>query len=335
MARNYSNVAEETTLATSINSSDTSITVGSNTGYPPVPYTIIIDPGLPTEEVAEVTAVAGTMWTITRGVDGTPASSHDLGGVVVHGYSARDLRDIQDHIGDSSGVHGIAPASAVVGTTDTQTLANKTLTAPTINGGVLNSVTLGSGLTLQSPTLITPTIASFVNAQHDHSDAASGGLVKGGGGGGGLAYRRSSNESENVDITSAGDAGAVALRFDTLDYNVGGNATWAANGAGSRITLPTDIANGVWRVTANAEVFVSSEFDMPFLSVVHQDLGVVAASGLTNNLGGSVVGRRISVSAEFRSVTAGRWIEVRLGSDDASPIEFQSDARSVAISRVA
>jgi uncharacterized membrane protein len=337
MARNYSNVAEETALSTGINSSDTSITVGSNTGYPSVPYTILIDPGLATEEVCEVTAVVGTTWTITRGVDGTAASSHDSGAVVVHGYSARDLRDIQDHIADSTGVHGLASSSSVVGTTDTQTLANKTLTAPTINGGTLNSVTLGAGLTLSSPVLITPTIASFVNATHDHSDAASGGEIDGGGGGSttGLAYRRSRDTADPVSISAGGDAGAIAVSFPDLDYNVGGNTTWAVNGSNNRITLPTDITNGVWHVSASAKVTANDgEFDSPFLNIVHQDHGILATDGTLESFG-SGTSRRFSVSSDFQAASAGRWVEVRLGTDGATPTEFDVDYASISIHRVA
>lgn len=337
MARNYSNVAEETALSTGINSSDTSIAVGSNTGYPSVPYTILIDPGLATEEVCEVTAVVGTTWTITRGVDGTSASSHDASAVVVHGYSARDLRDIQDHIADSTGVHGLGSSSSVVGTTDTQTMTNKTLTAPTINGGTLNSVTLGAGLTLSSPILVTPTIASFVNATHDHSDAASGGEIDGGGSGGttGLAYKRSQDTADSISITTPGDAGAVAVPLPDLDYNVGGNATWTSTSGDARITLPTDITNGVWNVSANVTVSVEGEFDAAYINVVHQDLGIIATDGNTVSGGASSVQRRFSASTDFQAASAGRWVELRLASDEDASVEFQIEMASVAIHRVA
>jgi len=58
------------------------------------------------------------------------------------------------------------PAGDVVGTTDEQTLTNKTLTSP--------AVTDLTG-TLASPTITTPTIADLTNMTHDHTSAANGG----------------------------------------------------------------------------------------------------------------------------------------------------------------
>jgi len=55
---------------------------------------------------------------------------------------------ITTHMNDTS-THGIT--SAIVGTTETQTISNKTL--------------------------VTPTIASFLNAQHNHSTTATGGTI--------------------------------------------------------------------------------------------------------------------------------------------------------------
>lgn len=176
MARNYSNVAVATALASSITSSDATITVGSNAGYPSPPFTVLIDPGTPSEEVCEVTSVAGTTWTISRGVDGTPATSHASGAVVEHGVSARDWREPNDHVSATTNVHGIAATSALVTLTGSQTLTNKTLTAPTIGSATLTSPSVSGG-TFTGATLVTPTIGSFVNAQHSHTDAASGGAV--------------------------------------------------------------------------------------------------------------------------------------------------------------
>jgi hypothetical protein len=53
------------------------------------------------------------------------------------------------HYNDPNGVHGVGGSSAIVGTLETQTLSGKTL--------------------------VTPTIASFVNAPHNHTNAANGG----------------------------------------------------------------------------------------------------------------------------------------------------------------
>lgn len=176
MARNYSNVAVATALASLINNSETSITVGSVTGYPATPFAAIIDPRTPSEEVVDVTNVAGPAWTVTRGVDGTPATSHASGAVVEHGVSARDWREPNDHVSATTSVHGIANTSNLVTLAGSQTLANKTLTSPIVNGGSWASPAFTGG-TFTSPTLVTPTIASFVNATHAHTDAASGGAL--------------------------------------------------------------------------------------------------------------------------------------------------------------
>lgn len=93
---NYSNIAVQTTLAGAIGAGDLSITVADPSGYPAAPFRIVLDPGSPTaEEVAQVTAVAGATFTVTRGYDGTTAKSHTAGATVIHAAVAADFTDLQ------------------------------------------------------------------------------------------------------------------------------------------------------------------------------------------------------------------------------------------------
>jgi len=126
--RYYSNTAIATTLAAPINNSDTSMVVSAASGFPgSFPYTLIVDFGLSTSEVVEVTAAAGTTLTITRGVDNTSAQSHGLAAPVVHGISKRDVSEPNSHIAATTNEHGLSGGSAFAGTTQTQTLTNKTM----------------------------------------------------------------------------------------------------------------------------------------------------------------------------------------------------------------
>jgi hypothetical protein len=186
--RYYSNTAVSTTLSGGINNSVTSMVVGSVSGFPvSFPYTLVIDEGTASEELVNVTAAAGTTLTIVRAQDSTTAATHSAGAAVKHVVSARDFREPQEHI-DSTAAHGAT--GAVVGTTNTQTLTNKTISADsnTLSGIAASSFVLSnasgnidgsaaqkaipSGVvvgttdtqTLTSKTLTTPVIDQFGTA---------------------------------------------------------------------------------------------------------------------------------------------------------------------------
>lgn len=147
----YSNIAVPTTLSGNISNSVTTCTVASTTGWPSsTPYIVALDFGTASEELVRVTANAAGTLTIVRAYGGTSATSHTTGAVVRHVYNAQDATDFRTHEQATSGAHGIA--GSFVGTTDSQTLTNKTLTAPVINNGTFSAGGSFAGTFAGTPT---------------------------------------------------------------------------------------------------------------------------------------------------------------------------------------
>lgn len=166
-ARYYSSIAAVTNLQATIASGDTSIQVASSVGFPGTfPFTLSLDYGSANEELVDVTAGGPSIFTVTRAVDGTSASSHNAGAVVRHTSSARDFTESRTHEASDTGVHGIS--GSFVDTVSAQTLANKTLTAPVVNAATLNGNIGGTGtftsaFTFSGGPTFTTTLASFRN----------------------------------------------------------------------------------------------------------------------------------------------------------------------------
>lgn len=189
MTRKFSSISVETTLASGISNSATSMTVASGAGSALLggvtlgagnvdQFTVAIDVDTANEEIVFITGVSSDTFTIVRGRAGTSAISHSAGASVKHVLTSDDLDAFNTAVspvssitfsGSSSGtmtLQAAAIASGVVtmpagtatlvNTSATQTLTNKTLTSPTIstiiNTGTITLPTLTDTLVSRTAT---------------------------------------------------------------------------------------------------------------------------------------------------------------------------------------
>jgi len=198
MTRQYSSISVETTLAGSINTTATTMTVATGTATALMGgitlaggnvdiFTVALDADTVNEEIVFVTQVSGDTLTISRGQAGTGTAgvsglSHTAGASVKHVLTSSDLIFFRNNAspvasfgfsGSTSGTTTVQ-ATAVAGTTTltlpaatdtlvgratTDTLTNKTLTSPTINGATIGTSIINLALNAQTGTTYTPVLA--------------------------------------------------------------------------------------------------------------------------------------------------------------------------------
>jgi hypothetical protein len=198
MTRQYSSISVETTLAGSINTTATTMTVATGTATALMGgislaagnvdiFTVALDADTVNEEIVFVTQVSGDTLTISRGQAGTGTAgvsglSHTAGASVKHVLTSSDLIFFRNNAspvasfgfsGSTSGTTTVQ-ATAIAGTTTltlpaatdtlvgkatTDTLTNKTLTSPVINGATIGTSIINLAINAQTGTTYTPVLA--------------------------------------------------------------------------------------------------------------------------------------------------------------------------------
>ena len=148
MTRKFSSISVQTTLATGISNTATTMTVATGTGSALMggvtlatgnidQFTVALDPDTQSEEIVFVTAVSSDTLTIVRGQAGSSAITHSGGATVKHVLTSSDLTAFE------AGLNETIPLNTQTGTTYTLVAAD---------AGDLVTLTNSSPITLTVPT---------------------------------------------------------------------------------------------------------------------------------------------------------------------------------------
>jgi hypothetical protein len=267
MTRQYSSISVETTLASSINTTVTTITVATGTATALMGgitlaggnvdiFTVALDADTVNEEIVFVTAVSGDTLTISRGQAGTGSAgvsgiAHTAGASVKHVLTSSDLIFFRN---SASPVTSFAFSGSTSGTTTVQATAiagTNTLTLPaTSNDTLVGKATTD---TLTNKTLTSPVISAGTLADS---------IVKG--------------LNEDVNIVAAAATGTINFDVGTasiLYYTTNATANHTLNFRySSGVSLNTFMAVGdsltvVWLNTNGATAYYPSAFTIDSVSV--------------------------------------------------------------------
>jgi hypothetical protein len=184
MTRKYSSISVETTLASGISNSATTMTVATGAGAALLggvtlsagnidTFSVAIDPDTQNEEIVFITANSSDTFTIVRGQSGSSAISHSGGAAVKHVFVSEALNAFE------SGLNETIPLNAQTGTTytlvatdagDLVTLTNASAIALTVPTNATIPFATGTQITITRAGAGSVTVAGAVGVTVNSAD---------------------------------------------------------------------------------------------------------------------------------------------------------------------
>jgi hypothetical protein len=184
MTRKYSSISVQTTLASGISNSATSMTVATGDGAALLggvtlssgnidTFSVAIDPDTINEEIVFITANSSDTFTIVRGQSGTSAISHSGGAAVKHVFVSEALNAFE------AGLNETIPLNTQTGTTytlaatdagDLVTLSNASAIALTVPTNATVPFAIGTQITIAQSGAGQVTVAGAVGVTVSASD---------------------------------------------------------------------------------------------------------------------------------------------------------------------
>jgi len=301
--RKYSSRSQQTTLSAALTSSATTATVvsgssllGGVTVSAGETFTVVIDPDTALEEIVDITAVSTNTLTIVRGIDGSSGQAHSAGAIVRHMAIGRDYREANTHIEATTG-HGAT--GAVVGTTNTQTLTNKTLTSPTITGTGAIAGTFTGNLTGNVTGNLTGNASTVTNGVYttDTGTVTSTMIANG------TIVNADINASAAIDKTkisgtavTVADIGTVTSTMIANDTIVNADINSSAQIGYGKLSLTNSIVN--------ADINASAAIDKTKIS------GTAITAGDTGTVTSTMIADGTIVNADINASAAIDWTKI-------------------------
>jgi len=353
--RKYTSRSQQTTLSSAVTSGATVISVtnastllAGTTISAGQTFVVVIDPDTALEEIVEITSASSNNLTVTRAVDmsGASAQDHSSGAVVRHMIIGRDLRESNLHIeatgayndGTSThAMHGLGAADGVVvGTTATQTLTNKTLTAPVLTGAGVDASIVFEGSTADAYettlTVIDPTQDNTITLPNTTGtvvivDAAQTLTNK---------TLTSPTISGSPVITGLSSAGMVSTSATPKDYvdSILGSATSAATSAASAAASATAAATSASSAATSASLAATSASSASTFQTAAATSAASAATSATA-AATSATSAAASATAAATSASSAAAATSAVATSAASALTSQTAAATSATSAAA